>query len=420
MTSQTQRTVAVDVRGGAIQIDGEPVPHSGEGSLYEAAVAEVARRVAGPAGVAVEAIATDDSGSTRMTIHPDGRATDVAPVDGSTSGGLDALMDGPSDHARSTSREMSQVSSDERSMALANRPSFITAGRTIEPANKGWRGGLNKLGLRLGPGPKEQSERDDVDAVSRHWPGTLTVAVANQKGGANKTPTVACLSAAFARNGGAGVLAWDNNETEGTLTYRTEWATHEATMLHLLDRAELLLAPTAAVAEMSQVVHHQPADKYDVLWSDQSVNGNHVVSAEDVELIHRVASRYYRMIIMDSGNSNRAPNWRAMVKHADALVVPCTNGEDTAEKGARLLETLTARGGHSADLASRALVVVSERSKNGKNMRRIVEGFENLGARVVTIPYDSALETGVIRFDALRPVTQRAWLRAAAALTEAL
>ena len=303
---------------------------------------------------------------------------------------------------------------------LGDRPSFITAGRSVQPANQGWRGGLNRSGLRLAPGPDEQSYREEVAAVSRHWPGTRTVAVVNPKGSAGKTPAVACLSAVFARRGGAGVLALDNNETNGTLRFRTEWSAHEASLLHLLPKVEHLLAPAAGVAELANYVHHQPADRYDVLWSDPTIDGEHVVSAADVEAVHRVASRYYRMVVMDSGNNDRAANWRAMIDRADVLVVPCTEVEDTAEVGARVLETLTHRGGHSAELARNAVVLVSQRSPKGKNMERILRDFAGLARTVIAVPYDPALETGVIRYDALRPATQRAWLRAAAALAEDL
>ena len=109
-----------------------------------------------------------------------------------------------------------------------------------------------------------------------------------------------------------------------------------------------------------------------------------------------------------------------MIDQADAIVVPCTEVEDTAEVAARLLETLDRRGEHSSRLARNALVLVSQRTPKGHNMDRIVAGFEPLARSVVRIPYDPALETGVIRHDALARKTQRAWLRAAAALTEAL
>lgn len=301
------------------------------------------------------------------------------------------------------------------------RKSFIADGPVIEPARQGWQGLLNRMGMRLDPGPAEREWRDDVTLVSQHWPGPRTISIGNPKGSANKTPTTAMLSAVFARYGGAGVLAWDNNETRGSLAWRTQRANHESTVLDLLPRVSELLSTSAQSAEMSYFAHHQPKDKYDVLRSDQSTEGDHEVSAQDVEDIHRVAGRYYRMIVMDSGNNERAANWRSMIERANVLVVPCTNVEDTAEAGARMLEALAARDEHSRALAENAVVIVSRRSPaKDQNIPRIVEGFQPLVREVVTIPYDKALVTGVIHSDSLRPSTQRAWLRAAAAVARGL
>jgi MinD-like ATPase involved in chromosome partitioning or flagellar assembly len=280
---------------------------------------------------------------------------------------------------------------------------------------------LARSGVRTQPSRREQALRDDVRLVSQHWTGPRTIAVANPKGSANKTPTTLCLSAVFGRYGGGGVLAWDNNETRGTAAWRTRPGPHEATVLDLLPRTDELLAAGARAAELAGHVHHQPDDKFDVLWSDQSTRGDHEITGDEVEAIHEVASKYYRLIVMDSGNSERASNWRAMVGYADSLVVPATNVEDTAEAGARMLEALASRDEHSADLARNAVAIISQRTPGrDRNLRRIAEGFAPLVRAVVTIPHDPALYSGVIRFDALRPATQRAWLAAAAAVAEAL
>jgi MinD-like ATPase involved in chromosome partitioning or flagellar assembly len=302
-----------------------------------------------------------------------------------------------------------------------DRKSFIAEGPVLEPARQGWRGNLNRMGMRLDPGPSELLWRDDVKEVSKHWPGPRTIAIANGKGSANKTPTTVMLAAVFARYGGAGVLAWDNNETRGSLAWRTQQAGHSNTVLELLPQAQKLLGTGAQSAEMSYFAHHQPEDKFDVLHSDQSVDGSHEVSGNEVDAIHRVAAKYYRLIVMDSGNNERAVNWRAMIERSQQLVVPCTNVEDTAEAGARMLEALANRDEHSRKLAQGAVAIISKRTP-GKdpNMERIVEGFRPLVREVVTIPYDKALVSGVIHFDALNAETKRAWLRATAAVAKGL
>lgn len=299
----------------------------------------------------------------------------------------------------------------------ARRKSFIAAQPLVGPAQTGVRGALTRVGVRTHPSQREMAQRENVRRVSQHWPGPRTIAIANPKGSANKTPTMVCLSAVFGRYGGAGVLGWDNNETRGTAAWRTHRGPHTSTVLDLLPRYEELLGARAQAAQLAHYVHHQASDKFDVLWSDQSTEGEHEMTGDEVDRVHEIAAKYYRLILMDSGNSERASNWRAMIKHADQLVIPCTNVEDTAEAGARMLEALAQRDEHSAALAKSAVAVVSQRTPGrDPNMTRIVNDFGPLVRDVVAIPHDRALYSGVISFDALQPKTRRAWLDAAAAV----
>ncbi|RNL59188.1 chromosome partitioning protein ParA [Arthrobacter oryzae] len=306
--------------------------------------------------------------------------------------------------------------------------SFLVSAPVLEPATQGWRGTLTRLGLRMDPSEEELSEREDVRTVSQHWPGPRTIAVVNRKGGANKTPTVVMLSAILARYSGAATVAWDNNESQGTLGWRTEKGAHDRSVLDLIDASTELLSPSTNAAEIAKFVHHQTADKFDVLRSDENEEGDHEVTAEEVDIAHQVLTRYYRLVVMDSGNTARAANWRRMIDHTNQLVVPVTAIEDRAEAARLTLQTLESRGGHDAELARNAVVIVSEstdakRSMSGEALKRakdeaqrIADGFAPFVRAVVRIPYDPALVNGPIRYEALQPATQRAWLAAAAAV----
>jgi cellulose biosynthesis protein BcsQ len=308
--------------------------------------------------------------------------------------------------------------------------SFLVSAPILEPATRGWRGVLTRIGFRMDPSAEELAEREDIRTVSQHWPGPRTVAVVNRKGGANKTPTVVMLSAILARYSGAATVAWDNNESQGTLGWRTEKGSHDRSVLDLIDSSQTLLSPSAQAAEIARFVHHQTSDKFDVLRSDENDEGDHEVTAEEVDIAHQVLTRYYRLIVMDSGNTSRAANWRRMIHHTNQLVVPVTAIEDRAEAARLTLQTLESRGGHDAELAHNAVIIVSEstdakRSMNGDALkrakdeaRRIAEGFAPHVRAVVRIPYDPALVNGPIRYDALQPATQRAWLAAAAAVAK--
>ena len=308
--------------------------------------------------------------------------------------------------------------------------SFLISAPVLQPATRGWRGVLSRLGFRMDPSAEELAEREDIRTVSQHWPGPRTVAVVNRKGGANKTPTVVMLSAILARYSGAATVAWDNNESQGTLGWRTEKGGHDNSVLDLIDSSKALLSPSAQAAEIARFVHHQTSDKFDVLRSDENEEGDHEVTAEEVDIAHQVLTRYYRLIVMDSGNTARAANWRRMIHHTNQLVVPVTAIEDRAEAARLTLQTLESRGGHDAELARNAVVIVSEstdakRSMSGDALkrakdeaRRIADGFAPHVRAVVRIPYDPALVNGPIRYDALQPATQRAWLAATAAVAK--
>lgn len=303
------------------------------------------------------------------------------------------------------------------------RRSFLTDQAVEEPARQGWRGALTRLGLRVRPGSAERSERADILAVSQHWPGHRLITVANGKGGSGKTPATVMLAAVLARCGGAGVLAIDANQTRGTLGWRTQKGSHDATVIELLPEIPRLLGTTAQSADMAHFVHHQPEDRFDVLQSQPlALASAQRLTPSDLTALLDVAAKYYRVSVVDTGNDESAAEWRTLVDHAHRLVVPTTTRDDHAEAGALLLEALTQRDTKSAALADRAVVIVSQADPDAKpaTIKRIINGYRELGVTVVAIPHDPAMVGGRLLYSALRPVTQRAWLAAAAAVARGL
>jgi MinD-like ATPase involved in chromosome partitioning or flagellar assembly len=156
--------------------------------------------------------------------------------------------------------------------------------------------------------------------------------------------------------------------------------------------------------------------KPDVLASEQRV------TAQDVDAIHAVAAKYYRLIFIDSGNDETDPMWLRMIDHADQIVVATTTRDDHAEAGALLLEALSARDTHSARLAEQAVVVVTQADSkaSASEVARIADGYRLIAREAVTIPFDQAMVDGILNYGSLRPATQRAWLAAAAAVARGL
>ena len=299
------------------------------------------------------------------------------------------------------------------------RRSFLQEERREEPARQGGRGLLNRVGFSLGPNARERAVRDDEHAVSRHWPGPRTVAVVNGKGGAGKTPATVLLSAVFAQYGGAGVLAWDNNQTRGTLGWRTETGAHDRTLLELLPQTQRLLGAQGQSADLAHFVHHQPQEKYDVLRSKPiRLAHENRLRPTDVDSIHAIAAKFYRLIIIDSGNDESDPMWLRMIDLADQIVVATTTRDDHAEAGALLLEALEDRDERSARLARESVVIVSQADPKASpaEVTDVIAGYQPLAREVVGIPFDREMVDGHLRLRALAAPTQRSWLSAAAAV----
>ncbi len=469
-------TVTVDETGRA-EIDRMGTVHTltedGPDEARAAVTAWIAEQVATPLERPVPVTVTDPAGQWHLTISPDGevaaadhgkdqrakisRATSPSPErpsevkgatgvqQGATSSGVDdaaeptetdeqALADEPPNAAAAPVPEAGETAADDdsaRSEVLVDGPrhrtpprvrhSFLDNTQPAEKADHGWRGFLARLGFTVAPNAQQLSRREDERAISRNWPGPRTIAIVNAKGGVGKTPTTVILSALFARYGGSGVLAWDNNETRGTLGWRTEQGTHEAHVLDLLPHTEELMAPTARASDLAAYVHHQMADKFDVLRSNpEMLASQQRLSAETFDNVHQVAAKYFRVILVDSGNDESAPNWLRMIDRADQIVVATTTRPDHAEAGILLLEALRHRDEHSQTLADNAVVIVSQADKEEATADKIAAGFDGASRIAVTIPYDRAMRSGWLQFDQLHPTTRRAYLRAAAAVSDGL
>lgn len=221
----------------------------------------------------------------------------------------------------------------------------------------------------------------------------------------------------------AGVLAWDNNQTRGTLGWRTEQGPHDGTLLDLLPQAEQLLGTGAQAADLAHFVHHQTRDRFDVLRSKPvALAHEQRITPADVDAIHAVAAKYYRLIFIDSGNDESDPMWLRMIDLADQLVVATTTRADHAEAGALLLEDLAARDARSARLARDAVAVITQADPKAtrSDMQHVANGYSALTRAAVMIPHDPALVDGQITYESLRPATQRAWLAAGAAVAGGL
>jgi MinD-like ATPase involved in chromosome partitioning or flagellar assembly len=298
------------------------------------------------------------------------------------------------------------------------------AARPPEPvARTGVRAAVNKstLGLvRLAPGRHEQEFRQDVEKVRRNFGGLRQVTVVNPKGGAGKTVAVLLLAMTFGQKRGGYVLAWDNNETQGTLGMRAQQDFHTRTVRDMLRDLSNFQGARGRVGDLSQYVRSQGEGMFDVLASDESATAGEMLTAHAFAEIREVVSRFYKLIFVDTGNNVRAQNWQAAIDATDQLVVTMSARNDSAETAARMLDHLEQSG--RTRLVRQAVTVVSmpPRAKD-IDLPPIQRHFAARTRAVLVAPYERLIDTGEpLRYGQLSTATQDAWLRVAAAVSEGL
>ncbi|WP_430785387.1 MinD/ParA family ATP-binding protein [Actinoplanes sp. G11-F43] len=302
---------------------------------------------------------------------------------------------------------------------LADRPAPPTG-----PARTGWRAAVGRVTGGLitpGPGPAELSHRLAVQSVQRSLRGPKTVVVVNPKGGAHKTTATLLLAATFGVHRGGYVLAWDNNETRGTLGWRATPARHTNTAVDLLGDLDRFNDRSSRVGDLDNYVRSQGDAQFDVLASDEDAAGAASIDADAFRQMHRTLSRFYRILCIDTGNNMRASNWRASIETADQLVIVSTIREDTSQSAAWLADALRATG-HEALVENAVTVLAAPTRTPDTALRdRLHRHFGKLTRAVLDVPHDPALVAGgPVAYDALSPASRSAWLRVTAAVADGL
>jgi MinD-like ATPase involved in chromosome partitioning or flagellar assembly len=274
--------------------------------------------------------------------------------------------------------------------------------------------------VKLSPGRREQEYRHDVEMVRRNFGGLRQVTVVNPKGGAGKTVASLLLAMTFGQKRGGYVLAWDNNETQGTLGMRAQQDFHSRTVRDLLHDLDHFRGAHGRVGDLSQYVRAQGEGMFDVLASDESATAGEMLTAVAFADIREIVSRFYKLIFVDTGNNLRAQNWQAAIDATDQLVVTMSARNDSAETAARMLDHLEQQGRHR--LVRQAVTVVSmPPSRRDLDVPAVVRHFAARTRTVLLAPYERLIDLGEpIRYGQLSASTRLAWLKIAAGVAEGL
>lgn len=293
------------------------------------------------------------------------------------------------------------------------------------PAMSGWRGAANRLTggvLQLSASDEERRRRRDAVTVLRSFRSTQTIVVANPKGGAGKTPTTLLLAATLGFHRGGYTLAWDNNETRGTLGERSEAGASNGAgnVIGLLEQVPAFLSVQASVGSLGGFVRPQSAH-FDVLASDDRPGRMEMVDDVAYRQLLNVLARFYRLLLIDTGNNVRAPNFLAAVRTASCLVVPTSVQADVANSGLWMLDHLDRLG--RPDLVRNAVAVVTCAAPDvDRSLLADITGhYREVVRDVVVVPYDRHIAPGGrMSYRGLAKPTRRALLSAAVAVIESL
>ena len=295
------------------------------------------------------------------------------------------------------------------------------------PAEWGWRGRVRRLtGGLVAPGMsrEEAAYKGAVRQVQVTLPGPKTIVFVNPKGGASTTTSTLMAARTFGVHRGGSVIAWDNNETRGTLGSRAMPAQHANTARELLDNIGVFEgSATARIGDLGRYVRGQGPAFFDVLASDDRADVTGHIDAGDVARLHRLFQRFYRLILIDTGNNIRAQNWLTAVGAADLVVVTTVIRQDSAESALWMIDALEKHVYGPGGLKPRAITVLAEPTPTyDMRLRSTMEGiFGGRTHAVFRIPYDPALvDGGVIDYDRISSVSHRAWLFACAGIASAL
>ena len=289
----------------------------------------------------------------------------------------------------------------------------ITKYRAQRPT-KGWRRMVySASGGAVNPGLSEaDAARNQLVArVRRHLPGAHQIAVSSLKGGVGKTTVAAVLGLTLAEYRGDRVVALDANPDAGTLADRLTGETGMTVrqMIDNLDRIDTLTA----------VSHYTSlAGRLQVLASEQDPAMSEAFSRAEYERICAVLSRFYNIIITDSGTGLVHSAMEGTLALANSLIVVGTPTVDGASRASKTLDWLVAHG--YAELVADAVVVLcGDRVSPEIDQDRVRAHFENRTRAVLHIPQDPHLATGGrVDLEALNKDTQLAFLELGAVIAD--
>ncbi len=332
-------------------------------------------------------------------------------VDAVVRGALRLLVD----PAGTTEGPMTVVDPDRRFTAAAFTDDEMLP-EDREVASRGWQRLVYRASrgaLKPSPGPEERRVAQRAAVLRTPVEGTRRVVVMSRKGGVGKTTITLALGSILATERGDRVVAVDANPDAGNLAHRVAPVNGYTITDVLRD-----LDGIDSYAQLKQYTSQAAVSRLEVLASDDDSRIGIALDRSDYHRLISLLDRFYNLILLDTGTGILDSANQGLLAEADELVLVLRAGLDGGRAAALTLDWLEAH--HYEDLVRRAVVVINGvRPGVGAPVTPMREHFERRCRRVVSVPWDPALETGA-RTDVSRlgVVTTEALLEMTAAVAE--
>lgn len=299
--------------------------------------------------------------------------------------------------------------------AAAFNDSDILPDRAPAPA-LGWQRAVYRLSrgaINPGPSPAERRRAELEHRLCTPIEGSRRVVVMSRKGGVGKTTMTLALGSVFATLRGDRVVAVDANPDAGNLAHRVA-PPNKRNITHVLDDLDTI----SSYAQLRSYLSQAPQSRLEVLASDDDPRIGMALDQQDYHRLIDLLDHHYNLILLDTGTGILDSANQGLLAETDELVLVLRAGVDGGRAAALTLDWLEEH--EYGDLVARAVVVINAvREGVGAPLDRMTEHFEQRCSRVVTVPWDPALEVGAQTvLSSLRRDTQNSLVEVAAALAD--
>ena len=280
----------------------------------------------------------------------------------------------------------------------------------------GWQRAVHQLSrgtVNLGPGAAERRQDELEERLRTPIVGSRRVVVMSRKGGVGKTTMTLALGSVFSTLRGDRVVAVDANPDAGNLAHRVA-TPNRLNVTHVLED----MAKIDSYARLRSYLSQGAESRLEVLASDDDPRISMALDRNDYHRLIDLLDHYYNLILLDTGTGILDSANQGLLAETDELVLVLRAGIDGGRAAALTLDWLEEHD--YGDLVDRAVVVINAvRRGVGAPLDPITEHFAQRCSRVVTVPWDPALETGgQTDLSALQKRTRDSLVEVAAALAD--